>query len=184
MNRSTVVLIVLLALSLAGACTKQALKTTYDRQTTNIENFVSTRMKSDTNATLVKTGGSFRLTMHDTLGLADSLDWDGQVVLSYACYILSSSSVSSANLVATNVKSVARSAGWNLSDTTGFGLDTLRLDKTLIEGLRNGLWGVQPGDEAFILFTGEFGFENRERGTIPANSALVYQVWIESIKNE
>lgn len=184
MKRSTVLLIVLLALSLAGACTKQALQTTYDKQSTNIESFISTRMKADSTATLVKNGGAFRLNVHDTLGLADSLDWNGQVCLWYACYTLTSASISSSNLVATNVKSLAKSAGWELSDSTRYHLDTLRLDKQLVEGLRQGLWGVQAGDEAFILFTGELGYGDSERGMIPARSALVYQVLIESISNE
>ena len=145
---------------------------------------LSAKMKADTNATLFKKDGAFRVTLHDTLGLADSLDWDGQVALYYACYVLSSSSVSAKDLVATNVRELALSAGWDLTDDAHWGLDTLRLNKQLVEGLRNGLWGVQAHDEAFILFTGEFGFGNSERGTIPARSALVYQVWIESIKNE
>lgn len=184
MKRSTLILIGILALGLAGACSKQALKATYDKQATNIEGFITARMKADTNATLVKTGGSFRVNLHDTLGFADSLNWEGQVALWYACYTLTGTSITSANLVATNVRSLAESVGWKLSDTTRYHLDTLRLDKNLVEGLRNGLWGVQPGDEAFILFTGEYGYGSTERGTIPARSALVYQVLIESIKNE
>ena len=184
MKRSTVLLTALLALSLAGACTKQALKTTYDKQSSNIESFITAKMNADSTATLFKNDGAFRLTLHDTLGLADSLDWNGQVALWYACYTLTGSSISSSNLVATNVKSLAKSAGWELSDSTRYHLDTLTLDKRLVEGLRRGLWGVQPGDEAFILFTGELGYGDSERGTIPARSALVYQVLIESIKNE
>ena len=188
MKRSTVTLALVLTLCLAAACTKQSLKTTYDKQATYIESFVSARMKTDTNATLVRTGGSYRLTLHDTLdriGLRpDSLDWGGRVSLFYACYTLSSANVTAANLVATNVKSLADDAGWSLSDATRYKADTLILDDRLLPGLKNGLWGGQPGDEAFVLFTGELGYGNREKGTIPARSALVYQVWINSIENE
>jgi len=144
-------------------------------------------LKADTTATVTNTEGVYRLTLHDTLdrqGRRDSLLWDGKVTLRYACYVLASATLSSSNLVATNVKSIATSAGWTLTDTTQFQSTTLTLDKTLLEGLRLGLYGVQPGDEGVILFNGKFGFGNHIQGTIPALSALAYQIWIESIENE
>ena len=52
----------------------------------------------------------------------------------------------------------------------------------LLEGLKMGLYGVQPEDEAFILFTGKYGYGSKEQGMIPARSALAYYVWIESIE--
>ena len=103
------------------------------------------------------------------------------MALYYACYTLTSSSISVGNLIATNVKSIAEMADWNLSDTLRYKLDTLTLDKTIVSGLYDGLQGVQEFDECVILFTGEFGFGNAERGTIPARSALAYQFWIENI---
>ncbi len=171
----------------AGACTKQSLKNTYDKQATYIESFVTAQMKSDTTATLVRNEGAYRLTLHDTLAsnkTADSLHLGGQVTMSFATYTLTSSSVSTSNLIETNKKDVATAASWSLSDTTIFTPTTLRVDNALVPGLRMGLQGVQPGDEAYILFTGEYGFGNKENGTIPAKSALVYHVWIDSIKNE
>lgn len=187
MKRSTVILIIIiLAAALIGSCNKE--QTTYDKQATYIENFVSARMKADTNATLTENGGAFRLTMADTLekvlGKRDSLLEGGTVVLQYACYTLTSSTISNSNLVATNVREVAEKAGWYLSDTTRYKLDTLVLGKTLVEGLRLGLHGVQQYDNGYILFTGQYGFGNKERGTIPARSALVYQYYIASIQNE
>ena len=182
MKRSTVIFLLLTAV-LGAACTKASLKTTYDKQTTFIEGFVSAQMKSDPKATLTRNGGAYRLTLHDTLDRVDSLLPGGKVVLHYACYTLTSSSVNKSNLVATNLKSVATSAGWNLTDTTRFKPDTLTLGKDLVKGLQAGLVGVQEEDEAFIMFTGEYGYGARERGTIPARSALIYQVWIKSIDN-
>ena len=67
MKRSTLILSSLLALGMAVACVKQSLQTTYDKQTSYIDNFVATQMKADTNATLTRNGGSYRLTMADTL---------------------------------------------------------------------------------------------------------------------
>jgi len=175
--------VILLALSMAGACTQQALQTTYDKQTTNIESFISAQMKADENATLTRTGGSYRLTLNDTLDPSrDSLGWNGSVTMDYALYVLTGSSVSAQNLVATSLESVATAAGWKLTDKEQFHPLTLSMQDDLLEGLKMGLYGVQPQDEAYILFTGKYGYGSREQGTIPAKSALVYHVWIESIE--
>ena len=183
MRKSTWLLcIALLVTVLAAACTKQALQTTFDKQTTIIEKFLETLVSKDTTARLTENGGSYRLILHDTLPAGrDSLLDGGSVSLYYACYTLTSTSISAANLVATNLKALAASASWNITDTTVFKLDTLRLDKSLVEGLRLGLHGVQPKDEGYILFNGKYGFGNNEYGMIPAKSALVYQIWIENV---
>ena len=166
-----------------AACTQQALQTTYDKQTTTIESFVSAQLKADETTTLTRTGGAYRVTLNDTLDpTRDSLDWNGKVTLYYALYILSGSSLSSSNLVATNKEDVATSASWDLSDKSQFGLMTLDMQDDLLEGLKMGLYGVQPQDEAYILFTGKYGYGSKEQGMIPAKSALAYHVWIESIE--
>ncbi len=181
MKRSTVILL----LALAAACSKQSLQSTYDKQAGYIEGFVSAQMKQDPLATLTKNGSVYRLTMHDTLDAdRDSLLPGGKVSLVYGCFTLTGSSVSLSNLVSTNWKDLARAAGWELTDTTRFKLDTLVLDGSLVEGLAAGLEGVQPWDEGYILFTGKYGFGKSERGTIPARSALAYYYLIENISNE
>ena len=174
-----------LALALVAACTKQSLQTTYDKQSGFIESFVQSQMKSDTTATLRENAGSYRLILHDTLDVRrDSLLAGGLVSLYYACFTLTGNSLNRSNLVATNLKEMAQAAGWALSDTTRYKLDTIRLDNNLLPGLYNGLLGVQAGDEGYILFTGKYGYGNTERGMIPARSALAYQIWIENVKNE
>ena len=174
----------LLALCLA-ACTKQSEQSTYDKQATFIESFVSARMKEDTTATLHRNDGAYRLTLHDTLSQdRDSLRWGGSVALYYGCYTLTSASINASGLVSTNLEVLAQQSKWNVTDTTRFKLDTLVLDKSLVDGLAKGLEGVQPLDEGFILFTGKYGFGKVDKGTIPARSALVYYYLIESIDNE
>lgn len=185
MKRSTwLTLLVAGCLTLPAACNKEALQTTYNKQETYIEGFISAALKKDTTATVTITDGVYRLTQHDTLNKRDSLLWGGRVTLRYACYLLTSNSISNSNLVATNVRSIASAAGWTLSDTSQFHPTTLTLDKTLLEGLRLGLFGVQEEDEGYILFNGKFGFGNHVQGTIPALSALAYHIWIDSIENE
>ena len=178
-------IIITAALFILGlGCTKQSLKTTYDKQTTYIDGFVKAQMTADPDATLVRNEGAWRITLKDHKDPGDSLLAGGKVILEYASYTLTGSSVSASNLIETNRKDIADAANWKLSDTTIFQPVSLTLDKTLVDGLRMGLHGVQPGDEAYILFTGEYAYGNKENGTIPAKSALVYHVWIESIKNE
>ena len=169
----------------AWACTKQSLKTTYDKQATFIENFVTAQMKADTTATLVKNGGAWRLTLKDTLDASrDSLNYGGKVTVEYACFTLTGASISTSNLIETNDIDLAKQAGWNLTDSTIFQPSTFRLDNSLVEGLRLGLHGVQPEDVCYVLFTGEYGYGSKENGTIPAKSALVYYFYVESIENE
>ena len=188
MSKKSFLLAGILALAVAAACTKLSVKTTYEKQASFIEGFVSTEMKKDPYATLTRNGGAYRLTLHDTLyrvyGQRDPLRQGGTAVVWYACYTLTGSTISASNLVATNVRILANQANWDLSDTLRYKPDTLRLDNKLIRGLQDGLLGVRQYDQCVILFTGEFGFGNSEMGTIPARSALAYEFWIESIDNE
>lgn len=180
------VILLMSAIALA-ACTKQLLQTTYDKQASYIENFISAQMKADETATLVRTEGAWRLTLNDTQETVpprDSLNYGGSAQLWYACYTLTGSSVSKSNLVATNKEDIAKGAGWSLTDNGQFSLRTVTLNEDLLDGLRMGLFGVQPGDEAYILFTGQYAYGKVEHGAIPSRSALVYHVWIESIQNE
>lgn len=176
---------ILLSALLGGltSCTQQSLQATYDKQTTYIESFLSTNMKADPKATLVLNGGSYRLTLDDVLNQdRDSLDYGGKVNLYYALYTLTNSSISKSNLISTNKSEVAAAAGWDLTDKSQFQISSITLDGSLVEGLRLGLHGVQSGDEAYILFNGKYGYGDSPRGAIPANSALAYHVWIDSIE--
>ena len=184
MKRITVLI---LALALAP-CTKQSLQSTYDKQTSNIESFIAAQMGKDATATLVRNEGSYRLNLHDTLDAVyarpDSLAWGGKVALYYACFTLTGNSLSTSNLVSTNLRQLAEQAGWNLTDQDRFKPDTLTLDKSVLPGLANGLAGVQPLDEGYILFTGKYGYGASQKGTIPARSALAYYFLIDNISNE
>ena len=186
MKKSTFILLILVVLA---ACSKQSLQVTYDKQITNIESFIQNLLNKDPDARLIKEEeGVYRVNLHDTLdrvlNRTDSLEWGGEVSLYYACFTLTSSSLSNAYLVANNLKELAEQAKWSLSDESIFKLDTLKLDNNLVPGLAKGLKGVQPLDEGYILFTGKYGYGKAERGTIPARSALAYYYWIENISNE
>lgn len=82
-------------------------------------------------------------------------------------------------------KLLPKAAGWTLSDKDAFKIETINLrEQSIAEGLRNGLIGVKGGEECIILFSGKYGFGNNNLGTIPANSALAWHIWVESISNE
>lgn len=180
MKKSILISAVLAAVVLPG-CSKQE-QTTYDKQAGYIENFVSTQMGKDATATLTRNGGAYRLILNDTLDpTRDSLAWGQRVALYYGCFTLTSATLSTSNLVATNYKELAQRAQWDTSDETRFQLDTITLDDSLVPGLADGLLGVQPKDEGYILFTGKYGYRKSERGTIPALSALAYYILIDEI---
>ena len=192
MKKSTRILIpVLLLAILAGllpACNKESVQTAYDKQETNIAKFVEAQLKADTTATVTYKDGTVRVVLHDTLQreglLADTLHAGGTVSFYYAGYTLTGGSVNSSNLFATNHKKTADAAGWRLSDTTAFNIQTLTLDDHLLEGLQRGLEGVRNQDECYILFSGKYAYGTHIQGTIPARSALVYHIWVNSISND
>ena len=188
MKKSTVLLCVALSTALIPGCVKQSVQSAYDKQENNIAGFVTAQTTSDPDATVVHKDGVTRIVLHDTLSreglMADTLVAGGTVSFYYAGYTLTGTRITNANLFATNHRATADAAGWRLSDTTAFRIETLTLDDSLIPGLRTGLEGVRNQDECFILFSGKYGFGSHTQGTIPARSALVYHIWVNSISNE
>ncbi len=183
MFRNKVIAIAAVLAALAVSCTKEDVKTTYSRQEQNIEAFVKSILSSVDTAYVVYNNGASRVVV--SYGDGDSLSAGGNVAFRYAGYVLSGSSLGNSNLFSTNSSEVASAAGWSLSDESMFEVKEADLDKSgFIEGLRYGLEGVRAGQECYILFSGKYGFGKRPLGTIPANSALAYHIWVESISND
>jgi len=170
-----------MALALASSCKKESIRELYAKQEDWIETFVEDQISGNEGYHAISQKGSTRLTLVD--GSGDELKDGGTLTFRYAGYVLTSSSISTSNLFATNHAETAESASWNLSDSTALEALTVRQSE-LVEGLRNGLVGMQGGEEAYILFSGEHGFGKRQVGTIPANAAVAYHIWVESISNE
>ena len=174
---------VLAILCVVISCTKEDVKTQYTRQEENIESFVNSTLSSIDTAYVVRNGGTSRVVT--VYGEGDSLKIGGTVSFYYAGYVLSSSSLTTDNLFATNSEDVATVSGWSVSGEEPFAVKTLNIgDKDIVDGLRYGLVGVKAGQECYIFFSGKYGFGKRPLGTIPANAALAYHVWVESISNE
>lgn len=172
--------ILLASALLLASCTKESVRNTYNKQEQNIESFINGQMQSNESARIVKNGGSIRLVIQE--GEGEELGEDGIVSFLYAGYVLNSASINQSNLFATNNKEYAESIKWSVSDSTAFDIVTVRLrDADFVEGLQKGIKGVKAGEECYILFSGKYGYGSKAFGTIPANSALAYHVWVESL---
>lgn len=184
----------------AGACVKQKLETTYKKQETQIDSYLSKNNTARRDSTIVSADGSTRdTTWTDTLdiiynngaarlvktkGEGPKLSKDGAVSFYYAGYVFKGSSVSASNLFATNHQETAASANFQLTDPDYSLYEVNFADTEMLEGLKNGLVGVQAGEACEILFTAKYGYGNRTFGIIPANSALLYKIWVIGVSNE
>ncbi|MGM9788909.1 MAG: FKBP-type peptidyl-prolyl cis-trans isomerase [Candidatus Cryptobacteroides sp.] len=167
---------------LSVSCTKEQRKSMLTKQESNIESFTKSILSKVDTAYVVQHKGVTRVVV--VPGQGDSLE-TGLVSFYYAGYVLSSASLSASNLFATNSEDVAAQSKWELSGENQFDILTLNIDnEDIVEGLRHGLEGVRAGQECYILFSGKYGFGKKPLGTIPANAALAYHVWVESIANE
>lgn len=165
------------------SCKKASLETTYSSQEDRIDSFIEGLERQDPAPRIVRNGGSNRIVL--TEGYGDALEAGGTVSFYYAGYIFSGSAPSAGNLFATNREETATDSGWNLT-SPDYGILTLTIDDDteLLEGLKKGLYGVRGGEICYIVFSGKYGFGNKIIGDIPANSALIFQIWVESLTNE
>lgn len=161
-----------------GACTKSKLELTYNTQEGRIDSYISSKGEE---YRFVRNGGANRLILKE--GEGEELQKNGFVSFYYAGYTFSGS-VSPSNLFVTNHQATAEQAGWNLTDAD-YQLYEINIGETgLIPGLRDGLLGVKAGEECEILFSGKYGFGNEDFGIIPANSALLYKIWVVGVAND
>ena len=161
-----------------GACTKNKLELTYNTQESKIDSYISSRGEE---YRFVRNGGSNRLILKE--GEGEELKQNGFVSFYYAGYIFSGS-VNSSALFVTNHQATAEQAGWNLTDAD-YQLYEINIGETdLISGLKDGLLGVKAGEECEILFSGKYGFGDEDFGIIPANSALLYKIWVVGVSND
>ena len=164
------------------SCVKQKLESTYNSQENRIDQYIEkNRISGPDTLRVVYNGGASRLVTKE--GNGPELSADGNIAFYYAGYTFSGS-ISNSNLFSTNHQQTATQAGWTLSEEDAKALPINMNDYKLLPGLKSGLTGVKGGEECQILFTGKYGFGNKAFGIIPANSALVYKIWVESISND
>ena len=163
---------------LLTSCVKEKLENIYNKQEDKIDQFIEKnryQKRTENGETVTDTlrviynSGSSRLVTKE--GEGEELKENGAIAFYYAGYIFSNG-ISNSNLFTTNHKETAVSSGWTLTD------------EQLLPGLKSGLAGVRAGEECQIFFSGKYGFGKKSSGIVPANSALVYKIWVESISNE
>lgn len=163
------------------SCVKEKLENTYNSQEDKIDKYIESDLSKNEEHRVVYNAGSARLVTKE--GEGEELKANGTVALYYAGYIFKTG-LDKNNLFSTNHTVSATESGWTLTDEDD---DIMIIDLSeaeLIPGLANGLVGVKAGEECQIVFSGKYGFGKRALGIVPANSALIYKIWVESISNE
>ena len=171
-------LTLMLMLAFDCSCMGTKLETTYNNQESQIDKYLSNQPDS---LRVIRNGGANRLVR--TEGEGPELSHDGFVSFYYAGYTFSGS-FNASNLFVTNHQATAEQSGWNLTDAEYDLYEISMTDARLLPGLKDGLNGVKAGEECEILFTGKYGFGNEMFGIIPANSALLYKIWVVAVSND
>lgn len=181
MKNNIIFYAVLFCSILMTSCIKEKLEVTYNRQEDQINSYIESALKKDESYTTVRNGGSNRLILKQ--GEGEELTADGSITFYYAGYIFKGN-ITSSGLFATNREESANDANWEVTDPTFEPLTLNLKDSNLLTGLKDGLIGVKGGEECEIIFSGKYGFGNDSFGIIPANSALLFKIWVISISNE
>lgn len=183
MRRNAIIFVIsLIVMASCLACTKESRELMYAKQEESIDGFVKKMLEEDDSYAVTYNGGSVRVTLRK--GRGEELSPRGSVTFTYAGYDFSRTSIGSSSLFATNSEDIASAAKWNITDTSMFRPVTRNLatDKILV-GLKNGLEGVQEGEDCYIFFSGKYAFGKEIIGTIPANAPLAFRVMVEAIEN-
>lgn len=184
----------------AGSCIKEKLETIYKKQDTQIDSYLSKNNTAKRDSTIIEEDGTTRdTTWTDTLttiynkgtarlvkvkGTGPKLSATGAVSFYYAGYLFTGNTPSASSLFATNHQQTAESSNFITTDPDYSLLEINMAESDLLEGLRNGLIGVQAGEECEILFTAKYGYGDKTFGIIPVNSALLYRIWVVGVSND
>lgn len=189
MNKIKTILLICICLA-SVSCLKEKREATYNSQESKIDQYISSNMyvkttedgKTETDTLrVVYNGGSSRLVIKE--GIGEELKPNGTVSFYYAGYSFSGSKNYS-YMFATNHEQTATAAKWELTDAQ-YNVYTVNLqDSAIIEGLRHGLTGVKSGETCQILFSGKYAYGKRPLGIVPANSAILFEIWVEGVSNE
>lgn len=190
-----------------SACVKEKLETIYSKQETQIDTYLNKiRVVTRDSIQLVITPNKDNPELNDTTrktvqwkdtvdiaynkgtgrvakveGEGEPLSENGAVSFYYAGYIFTSGP---STLFATNHQETAEKEKFSTTDPD-YGIFEADMRKTeFLEGVRNGLIGVRAGEECEIVFSGKYGFGNEVFGIIPANSALLFKIWVVGVSNE
>ena len=184
----------------ASSCIKEKLETTYKKQESQIDSYLSKSNTAKRDSTIVYEDGTKKDTswtenleivynkgtarLITKKGTGPQLSEDGAVSFYYAGYVFKGSAPTAANLFATNHQTTAETSSFEVTDADYSLFEVNMAETEILEGLRDGLVGVRSGEECEILFTAKYGYGNRTFGIIPANSALLYRIWVVGVSND
>lgn len=174
----------ILACLACSSCITQKLELTYNAQEEKIDKYIESALNKNKEYTVARNKGSNRLIK--TPGKGEALSEHGMVAFYYAGYTFAGSLNNSSVPFVTNHEETALGLRpqWILTDQDFSVLELDMSDTELLEGLRNGLIGVQGGEVCEILFSGKYAFGDHSFGVIPRNSALAFKIWVISVSND
>lgn len=184
MKKTPATLITLLfLLSLCHFCTKEDEKNQLAQQEKSIDAFITRDTSAaygknrDTVIVVTNKRETNRIVWNPGMG-NDTIARGDTAVFAYIGYVFNSGRGS---VFATNVSEIIDSGSWSLSTYPGdFGRNAVGVGY-YISGLDAGLMGMRVGEYAYILFTSQYGYGNKELSTIPKMSSLMFEVEVISI---
>ena len=173
---------VLVSLSLFCFCTKVDEKNQLAQQLKNIDNFITRDTSNakgqnrDTIITVTNKRETSRIVWNpgdsDTLAVGDTVAF---------AYIGRLFTAGKGNIFSTNLPEVISSGAWPTSIfPEDYGKNAVGVGYYL-PGLDAGLLGMRAGEYAYIIFTSQYGYGNKELSTIPKMSSLMFEVEIKYI---
>ena len=173
----------ILTFSLYCSCTKEDEKNQIAQQEKSIDNFIAkdtTDAKSinrDTIITISNKRESSRIVWNPRFG-GDSITVGDTVVFAYVARLFSSGKGA---IFATNLPQLVDSGAWPVSIyPDDYGRNVVGTGY-YVSGLDAGLIGMHSGEYAYIIFTSQYGYGNKELSVIPKMSPLMFEVEIEQI---
>ena len=172
--------ILCLMLTLVG-CTDKEVELKYISQEEQIDNYIKSQF--DTLTPIARNNGANRITLAQTKEVLDTvtgimptvntLEKGDSIKFFYAGYIFNNGPQT---LFHTNNPEISKFYGDTLPKSLRYGFEDIIL------GLEYGLEGIKDGEEALIIFSGKYGFQNEPMYSVPAASPLLYHIWVEDIK--
>ncbi|MCI2082129.1 MAG: FKBP-type peptidyl-prolyl cis-trans isomerase [Bacteroidales bacterium] len=172
MKRLIIIPALAVAATLIFSCREQNAASTYATEESSIDSYVYKKFDS---TAVHHYNGSTRVTLTEASEGADSLERGDSTYFYWAGYMFSNGP---GTLFSTNDPKVSSA----YQDTVPAGV---KLGETsLIPGLENGLIGIRNGEEAYIVFSGKYGFGEDGVYDVTPLSALIYHIRIKDIIKE
>ena len=163
-------------------CTKEDEKNQLAQQAKSIDDFITRdtseakKINRDTNIVVTNKRETNRIVWNPCMG--DTIAPGDTVTFAYIARFFSSGKGA---IFATNLSELVDKGVWPISVyPDDFGKNAAGAGN-YIRGLDAGLLGMRTGEYAYIIFTSQYGYGNKELSIIPKMSPLMFEVEIEYI---